>query len=778
MSLEFHSKAETLAVLEPVLRNASVLPQIRFTREQWLHLGSALFDDGPKWLESPLIVRSSSAQEDNATQSLAGHFLSMPDVRGLQTLCEAVGKVFDSFRDGSAQDQVFIQPMLSDIAVCGVAFSRDPNNGAPYFVVNYDDRSGSADSVTSGNCNDLAIYYQAKCAKEIAPQPAWLARILSLLMELESLFEHDALDIEFALSREDELFLLQARPLVMRGRFNLSRHCQVLEKIAEKVRILSKPHPYLLGQRSVFGVMPDWNPAEIIGIRPRPLALSLYKELVTDNIWAYQRDNYGYKNLRSFPLLVNFSGQPYIDVRVSFNSFIPSDVDDDLAERLVNYYIERLVETPSHHDKVEFEIIFSCYTLDLPERLHVLRDQGFNDTDCKRLEESLRRLTNNIIHNEAGLWKKDTAKLEELQIRQNTILRSELNTVEKIYWLLEDCKRYGTLPFAGLARAGFIAVQLLRSLVTVEVLSERDYLCFMNALDTVSSRMGRDLYRLSRQAFLEKYGHLRPGTYDILSERYDENPERYFDWVKIEAGGDSETETATESFALSLNALNRLEDVLRSHQLEHNVLSLFNFIKAAIEGREYAKFIFTRSLSEALRLYAELGNQYDFGKDKLSYGNIDIIKRLYASTSDAKDLLERAIKEGKKAYAKTRAVNLPPLITKTDDVFRFELPRNEPNFITLKSVIGRVVDEHAGSALLSGNILLIPNADPGYDWVFSHHPGGFITMYGGANSHMAIRAGELGIPAVIGAGEIFYRQWQAAQVLSVDCANRQVRVLQ
>ena len=72
--------------------------------------------------------------------------------------------------------------------------------------------------------------------------------------------------------------------------------------------------------------MPDWNPAEIIGLKPGPLALSLYRELVTDSIWAYQRDNYGYKNLRSFPLLVSFHGLPYIDVRVSFNSFVPRDI--------------------------------------------------------------------------------------------------------------------------------------------------------------------------------------------------------------------------------------------------------------------------------------------------------------------------------------------------------------------------------------------------------------------------------------------------------------------
>ena len=105
---------------------------------------------------------------------------------------------------------------------------------------------------------------------------------------------------------------------------SISRQEQVLGQIEEKVNSLSKPHPYLLGKRSVFGVMPDWNPAEIIGIRPKPLALSLYKELITDSIWAYQRDNYGYRNLRSFPLLVSFSGVPFIDVRVSFNSFIPT----------------------------------------------------------------------------------------------------------------------------------------------------------------------------------------------------------------------------------------------------------------------------------------------------------------------------------------------------------------------------------------------------------------------------------------------------------------------
>ena len=54
-----------------------------------------------------------------------------------------------------------------------------------------------------------------------------------------------------------------------------------------------------------------------------------------------------------------FFGLPYIDVRLSFNSFIPADLDEGLAGRLVDYYINRLLSEPNLHDKVEFEIVFS-----------------------------------------------------------------------------------------------------------------------------------------------------------------------------------------------------------------------------------------------------------------------------------------------------------------------------------------------------------------------------------------------------------------------------------
>ena len=69
---------------------------------------------------------------------------------------------------------------------------------------------------------------------------------------------------------------------------------------------------------------------------------------------------------------------------------------------------------------------------------------------------------------------------------------------------------------------------------------------------------------------------------------------------------------------------------------------------------------------------------------------------------------------------------------------------------------------------------MIRSADPGYDFLFSRGIGGLITQFGGANSHMAIRCAELGIPAVIGVGEQNYGEWSRFGRAAVDCLKKQV----
>lgn len=304
----FGTKSETLEYLSKVITNAKIIPQIRLTVTEWINNSHKIVNliKEKNWINIPLIVRSSSTSEDNSIHSLAGCFLSIPNVVGETQICTAITKVIESYKSLNLKDQVFIQPMLKNVKLSGVAFSKDPNSCSDYIVINYDDYTYTTDSVTSGKTNNLKTFYYYKYSKVTPNIDKKLLRIVNLIKELESLLSTDSLDIEFAFDDMDDLYLLQVRPLIVRLATHNTKNKDFIYELKQKMQQLNTKHPYLYGDKTIYGVMADWNPAEIIGIRPKPLALSLYKKLITDEIWAYQRNEYGYKNVIGFPLLIDF----------------------------------------------------------------------------------------------------------------------------------------------------------------------------------------------------------------------------------------------------------------------------------------------------------------------------------------------------------------------------------------------------------------------------------------------------------------------------------------
>ena len=284
--------------------------------------------------------------------------------------------------------------------------------------------------------------------------------------------------------------------------------------------------------------------------------------------------------------------------------------------------------------------------------------------------------------------------------------------------------------------------------------------------------MTDDLSNLSKENFIEKYGHLRPGTYEITSSRYDEDFESFF-------GLSSNTinKEDSELISLRLGSMNKLNLLLKEHEINHDAISLLNFIKNAIEAREYAKFIFSRSLSDTLKLISETGSKIGLAKEDLSFADIKDIMNSYSATQDLKNYLSKSIQKGQASYEITRGLQLPTLIINSSDVWSFTQLKNEPSFVTLLTAKGLVVDVSKTDRDFKDCILMIPSADPGYDWIFSRGISAFITMYGGVNSHMSIRASELGIPAIIGAGESLYNRWSIANMLEIDCSNKKVLII-
>lgn len=726
-----------------------------------------------------LIVRSSSSKEDGSEWSEAGKYKSIMSVRTVEELDRAIKEVYESYQT-EENEEILVQPMLKNTVKSGVVFTVDMETMADYYVINYES-GDDTEAVTSGKSKELKTFiaYKNHSADSYDED---LGNVISTCREIEKELETGCLDIEFAVTEEHKVYIFQVRPIA-RGKKQKYENINLedpLRRIYKKVQKLSKPHPFLLGDTTCFGVMPDWNPAEILGVRPKKLAISLYKELVTDNVWAHQRWDYGYRDLTMHPLMVSFCGIPYIDTRITFNSFIPRNLSQSIAEKLVNYYLYRLKKYPAYHDKIEFEIVFSCFYFGISDKLKGLLQQGFNENELKRIEFSLLQLTNKIIHPQKGLYKKDLEKADILEQNYNKIVHSEISIVDKIYWLIEECKTYGTLPFAGVARAGFIAIQFVRSFVDIGILTKDEMDRFMNSMDTINKKMTRDwmkcqLGMMEKQEFLEKYGHIRPGTYDIMSPRYDEKFEEYFS-LSEEKSADGKVIEGVSSDIFDEYKLRQIQMQLDENGLEITAMELLTFIREAVEGREYSKYVFTKAVSCILKLVEELGQRVGIEKQELAHLDISIVKQLYVDLyyGDIGAVFRENIEHNKEQYECAKRIKLPSIIVDKEDVYHFHMLQEEPNFVTQKKVVSDTVELINGEENVEHKIVFIQSADPGYDFLFTKHIGGLITQFGGANSHMAIRCAELGIPAIIGAGEQNYNHWKKSRKLEIDCCKHQV----
>jgi len=143
------------------------------------------------------------------------------------------------------------------------------------------------------------------------------------------------------------------------------------------------------------------------------------------------------------------------------------------------------------------------------------------------------------------------------------------------------------------------------------------------------------------------------------------------------------------------------------------------------------------------------------------------------------ELWNRKINLYSKQKEISKFLNLPAIITSEKDFEIIQYHDAKPNFITKNSITNDLVKINSNSNnSLKNKIILIENADPGFDWIFSKNPAGLITKYGGVASHMAIRCAELNLPAAIGCGDIIFNQLSNALKIILDCNEEIISILQ
>jgi len=782
------TKAETLDRLRSLIKRGLVGDCFYFKYSEWLQNSSAIIQKIQEFSKDQhIIVRSSAKSEDQAGQSNAGKFDSVLDVnpRYKKGLKKVITDVFDSYIDAQLEDQILIQRMVKGVKLSGVVMTRTLDFGAPYFVINYD-ISSSTDAVTSGRKADLQTVIIARNAdvNESHCDP-FVRDLLAVVFDIESILSDDSLDIEFAVTEDGKVHVFQVRPIVAKAGFRLANDFKIfslIKSLKDQFDKIQNCPPHLLGSRTALGRMPDWNPAEIIGTRPNQLSRSLYEFLILDDVWAQQRSEYGYRDVRPTNLLRNFFGNVFIDVRASFNSFIPKNIDDELACKMIEFYLDRLEAQPESHDKVEFDILYTSYDFDLLDRMQLMAHEAqFSTSEIAEIYNELVDIT----VSQFPLSAKHLETVRLIDSKTTEIVESDITAIDKLKLLLYQTKKLGTLPFAHLARNGFVATSLIRSMVKKSIITAEDMARFYKSLSTVTYQMEVHNYLLSKgemtkDEYLAAYGHLRPGTYEITVPTYYDNFAGYFS--DIDKGIVKKKPDNLVDQCWTLENINAISKALVNSPLPWTFSEFDVFLRDAIAGREYAKLMFSKGLSASLDIIASFCKELGFNESEVTHLNIhDILTSASdLATEECVSRFQNIIAAEKNNAETAKLLEFPSLIFSSDEIGCHLRGQDEPNFVTSANVSAETVIINklkTDADNLCGSIVLIEQADPGYDWLFSKGIAGLITMYGGSNSHMTIRCSELGIPAAIGVGDVLFRKFSVAKCILLDCGNQKIEVL-
>lgn len=771
----FGSKAQTLARLSQRVTHARIAPQVSFTVEDWQRRDAMIIADIRKaFAGRALAVRSSAISEDSFEASQAGRYRSCLDVACTeQAIAEAVAAVIASY-DDARENQILVQPMIEGVSASGVILTRTLDHGAPYYVLNYS--LGMRTDVVTGGGDQTRIAYVHRSLDAVPETPGFLGPVLSATREIETLLELDTLDIEFAIGAGDAVHVLQVRPLAVEHDRSRDDDRDLNEELAAAARLhaaLAAPVAPIVGRRAIYGVMPDWNPAEIIGIVPPPLSAALYRHLVMDETWATQRAEFGYRDVRPTRLMRQFAGHAYVDVRASLNSFIPAALPDALAARLVDAALDRLERNPQFHDKIEFEIIPTCLDFDFARWEEALfAPAGLSEAEAGLIRSAYGAVTRAAFGVEAEAW----AGLRRYEASLDAGGLGPVEQIGRLEAVLEECRDAGVLPFAHLARCAFVAMSLLRTAAARGILSPARVEAFMATIRTVSHQLSADAAATAagKQSFADlvaRYGHLRPGTYEITSPSYADAPEQYLRPLLAmpHAAG------ALAPFAWTPEEASAFGEALTEIGLAPDLAAFERFLRGAIIGREYAKFVFTRGLSWALDALAAFGDRHGLARKEVACLDLsDVLGYFAGSVSEA--ALRHRIVAGRERHDKVSAIVLPPLLTDARSLRGFVVPHVRPNFVGKERISAPLarIDGDGANQPLAGAVVLIERADPGHDWLFSRQIAGLVTAYGGANSHMAIRCAEFGMPAVIGIGEEQFQRLAQARRIELDCQLQRI----
>ena len=689
-----------------------------------------------------IMIRSNSSSEDKEYSSSAGKYLSIGPIErnDLETIKKSWEMVVGSYEEQDNQSVIF-QNYIENAKSVSVLTSYKVGSDSAYrtFSTYY---GSETDAITSGKYSEINNFFMHR-SFDILPKKYEKYNVyLKIITQLEDLFKNKQLDIEMVLDKNNSPQLLQVRPLMGKklNKKSIFDEKNAIDRNLKNYKKLNKTTADRFGTNQIYSNMSDMNPAEMIGKKPDNIAFGLYKFMFTDTTWNIQRGEFGYRKYSGGKLMELFNNVAYINVNHSLNSFLTRNLQKESCEEIINYQLNKLKENPHLHDSIEFDISRSSYVFDT-------------------VEEFSKEYKNIISPSEIIKWHNDLIQIDTQN--KSTLEKNKkiiLSTFSKLNKSFEYSKKENiklirdtmALPFTHHSRLGFVYFAQLNSLLEKEVISEDQKKLLLLSVNSISTKMKADAYEVkigkkTLEGFLDVYGHIRAGNYNLLSSNLKNN-------LNFTESLINNSEQPLEDNILPKDIYTNIEEYFTINEIPLKASAWIDMFQEGISTRENSKFYYTKGIDGILN---EVGEK---------------------NTSDRElfDLLDIEFNEENTSDMRLMNVLMPDLITSNEDFYFYEEMSKNGNYIGQGTVIGDVllIDNEANRPNnLENKIVVIPAADPGWDWIFNYKIKSLITKYGGPNSHMAIRCAEHNIPAILGVGENNFTVISNSKSLNIDFSN-------
>ena len=714
-------------------------------------------------LSEGVSVRSSSTREDLETQSFAGQYNSYLDVRDEEDLKDKIEKCWESGESdlvrhylGSSEDQresplmsVIIQCMVHPSAA-GVAFSRNPMYPLREEVV-IEGVQGLGEKLVSGHVTPCRVFVRDtgmeidkpkrgidESGDLILHEKQW-REIAGLARKIEEHAGGKPQDIEWAIDRQGELWLLQCRAIT---------------------------------------TIRDADLKAPSGIWTRKIADDLWADRLTPFMADIMlRNAYKFdlsKNAEFFHIQVAKPTLSVINGYLYINCESVKTVLALLPEKLRIKEVRSLLPPGFDIDSVPSPRMFQLFVFAIRALVLAVIQPGGNPLISASLSRRFLRTMENRIEAIEKLPDGNIREAYEKSVKaiECIALLQEKNQWPYLFatvftwasrWLIVDVagrKNHEFLEFLS-GNTGNVTTELELALQQLTEEFRRDE----QMREKVMTLAPEELFALlpsplrkKVEAFLSRYG-CRARHRTLYVKRWAEAPEEVLGMITALVRNDTDRgKPVTCERKKPFSGIKGLPWQIRI------VLSpLLRFSRKFLDLREDLRFSLDKILFLVRRNLMALGQHTKLGEDIL-FLRLFEIEQIVNRTIRLKEA-EKLIGDRKKSFLEqadiyTYYIDGRPINELSSSAKVIRGIGTSPGRITGRA---RIVENPASSEIHKGDILVAKNTDPGWTPVL-RIVGGIVVEEGGLLNHCSIVARELGIPAVVGVRQATRKIPQNARV--------------